>query len=273
MLDVVRRTVAAICLVLACVAPATALSAWWIYGQATDTARFTETARPLATDATVQRAVVDELLSRTGAPARLRPVAEALVRTKAYRQSWLAIQRSAHARLAVRLTGDVQAPLTLDLAPVAAILRERVVAAGLALAAAAIPDPAPVVLLNRAEVRRAHDATNIVRIVRGIAIPLAVLALLGVVLTAPRFGSGLVRAGLCLGVSALLLVIADALARGAVSGALRRAVYDVLTEPLGGWVLGAVGAAVALVLAGLLVSAAGRPRRAPGRRAGPVRGA
>jgi hypothetical protein len=269
----VRRTLAVVCLVLACVAPAAALSAWWIYGQATDTARFTQTARPLATDATVQRAVVDELVRRTGAPARLRPIADALVRTKAYRESWLAIQRSAHARLAVRLTGDVRTPLTLDLAPVAAILRTRVAAAGLAPVADAIADPAPVVLLDRAEVRRAHDATNMVRIVRGIAIPLAVLALLGVVLTAPRLGGGLVRAGLCLGVSTLLLLAGDALARAAVSGPLRRAVYDVLTEPVSGWVLGGAGAAVALVLAGAAVSALSRPRRAPGRPAGRARGA
>jgi hypothetical protein len=269
----VRRTLAVICLVLACVTPAAALSAWWAYGQATDTARFMETARPLATDATVQNAVVDELVRRTGAPARLRPAAEALVRTKAYRESWLAIQRSAHARLAVRLTGDVRGPLTLDLAPVAAILRARVAAAGLAPVADAIADPAPVVLLDRAEVRRAHEATNIVRIVRGIAIPLSVLALLGVVLTAPRLGGGLVRAGLCLGVSTLLLVGGKALARDAISGALRRAVYDVLTEPLGGWALGGAAAAVALVLVGVVVGAVSRPRRAPARPAGPARGA
>jgi hypothetical protein len=269
----VRRTLAAVCLALACVTPAAALSAWWIYGQATDTARFTETARPLATDETVQDAVIDELVRRTGAPARLRPIAESFVKTKAYRESWLAIQRSAHARLAVRLTGDVQTPLTLDLAPVAASLRARVAAVGLARAADAITDPAPVVLLDRAEVRRAHDVTNMVRIVRGIAIPLAVLALLGVVLTAPRLGGGLVRAGLCLGVSTLLLVATDALARGAISGALRRAVYDVLTEPLGGWVLGGAGAALVLVLAGALVGVVSRPRRVPGRPAGPARGA
>jgi hypothetical protein len=271
---VVRRTLAAVCLVLACVTPTAAVSAWWIYGQATDTARFTETARPLATDATVQSAVIDELVRRTGAPARLRPIAEAFVGTKAYRESWLAIQRSAHARLAVRLTGDVRTPLTLDLAPVAASLRTRVAAvAGLARAADAIADPAPVVLLDRAEVRRAHDATNMVRIVRGIAIPLAALALLGVVLTAPRLAGGLVRAGLCLGVSTLLLVAADALARRTVVGALRRAVYDVLTEPLGGWVLGGAVAAVALVLAGAIAGVVSRPRRAPGRPAGPARGA
>ncbi|HEV7494252.1 MAG TPA: hypothetical protein VGO10_10755 [Baekduia sp.] len=268
-----RRMLAVVCLVLACITPAAALSAWWVYGQATDTARFSETARPLATDATVQAAVVDELLARTRAPARLRPSAEALVRTKAYQRSWLAIQRSAHARLAVRLTGDVRTPLELDLAPVAAILRARVAAAGLAPVANAIADPAPVVLLDRAEVRRAHDATNIVRIVRGIAIPLAVLALLGVVLTAPRIGGGLVRAGLCLGVSTLLVVAADALARDAIFGPLRRAVYDVLTEPLGDWLIGGAAVAVAFVLAGAVVIAVSRPRRAPARPAGPARGA
>jgi hypothetical protein len=268
-----RRTLAAVCLVLACVAPAAALSAWWVYGQATDTARFSETARPLATDATVQAAVVDELVTRTGASVRLRPSAEALVRTKTYQRSWLAIQRSAHARLAVRLIGDVRTPLELDLAPVTAILRARVVAAGLAPVADQIADPAPVVLLDRAEVRRAHDATNIVRIVRGIAIPLAVLALLGVVLTAPRLGGGLVRAGLCLGVSTLLVVVGEALARDAISGPLRRAVYDVLTEPLGDWVIGGAAVAVVFVLAGAVVSTVSRPRRAPARPAGPARGA
>lgn len=267
-LGVVRRTLAAICLVLACVAPATALSAWWIYGQATDTARFTETARPLATDEIVQDAVVDELVRRTGAPARLRPIANALVRRKAYRDSWLAIQRQAHTRLATRLTGDVQTPLTLDLAPAAAILRDRVAAAGLTPVADAIVDPAPVVLLDRAEVRRAHDAITIVRIVRGIAIPLAVLALLGVVLTAPALGGGLIRAGLCLGVSTLLVIAGEALVRGEVSGALRRAVYDVLTEPLQNWVIGGLGSAVALVLVGVVVSVFSGPRRARARQAG-----
>ena len=171
------------------------------------------------------------------------------------------------------MTGDVRTPLTLDLTPVAAILRTRVAAAGLAPVADAIADPAPVVLLNRAEVRRAHDAIDIVRIVRGIAIPLSVVALLGVVLTAPRPGGGLVRAGLCLGVSTLLLVAAEALARGAISGPLRRAIYDVLTNPLRGWVLGGVAAAVVLVLAGALVGAVSRPRRAPARPAGRARGA
>jgi len=282
----VRSALAAVCLVLAAVLPAAAVTSWWAYGEATDTARFAATARPLADDATVQREVVDELVavagthlgevapqllpggSRSAVRARIRTAAEALVRTQAYRDSWRTIQRRAHARLAVRLTGDVSQPLTLDLAPVAAVLRARLRAAGLAQVAGVSGDPAPVVLLDRAEVRRARDATDVVRILRGIAIPGAVLALIGVVLTAPRLGAGLLRAGLCLGVSALLLVAGGALARGAISssgdaGGLRRAVYDVLTEPLHGWVVGGIVAAVVLVIVGAGLAVATRPGSAP----------
>jgi hypothetical protein len=280
----VRRTCAALSIVLACVLPAVALTTWWAYGQATDTARFTATARPLATDDAVQRQVVDELVAvadarlagvaavarlpggQSAVRTRIRDVAEALVRTQAYRDAWLAVQRTAHARLAARLTGDVTAPLTLDLAPIAAALRARVErSAALRPVADAIVDPAPVVLADRAEVRRARQATDTVRIVRGIAIPGAVVALIGVLLTAPRLGQGLLRAGLCVGVSTLLVVAGGALTRGAISssgdaGALRLAVYDVMTEPLHGWVVGGVVAAVVLVIAGAALELARRPR-------------
>ncbi|MCW2984185.1 MAG: hypothetical protein JWR63_1755, partial [Conexibacter sp.] len=248
-----RRALAALAIVLACVLPAAAVASWWAYAQATDTARFMETARPLATDDVVRREVVDELVAvastrldqlavplpggKAAVRERIRSTAEALVRTAAFRRTWLAILRTAHARLAARLTGDVTAPLTLDLAPVADVLRARVRSAGLAPVADAIVDPAPVVLLDRGEVRRAHRAVDRIRIVRGIAIPGAILALLGVLLSAGSLARGLVRAGLCAGVSVLLLVGTGALARGAISssgraGGLRLAVYDVLTRPL-----------------------------------------
>ena len=282
-----RRTLAALSIVFACLLPTVALTSWWAYGQATDTARFARTAAPLATDDAVQRQVVDELVAVAGARlagvpevaampggagaarARVRDVAEVLVRTQAYRDAWRAVQRTGHARLAARLNGDVTAPLRLDLAPIAAALRARVAQTpALAPVADAIVDPEPVVLLDRAEVRRARQATDTVRLVRGIAIPAAVLALVGVLLTAPSLGAGLLRAGLCLGVATLLLVGADALARGSISsagdtGELRLAVYDVLTDPLHGWVVGGLVAAVALVAAGAAVMALTRPRPAP----------
>lgn len=270
-----RRLLAIVCLVLACVLPAVAVASWWAYGNATDTARFMDTAAPLASDATVQDAVADELVAVAGtqlarsplpeaeqaaARTRIRSLADSVVKTKAYQRSWRAIQRTTHARLAARVGGDVTAPLTLDLAPVAAVLQARVRAAGLAAVADAIVDPDPVVLLDRGEVRRARDAVDRIRVVRGLAIPGAVLALLGVLLTAGSLARGLVRAGLCVGVATLLLAGAGALARGAISdggtaGDLRRAVYDVLTEPLGGWVVGGAIAAVALVAAGAAASA------------------
>lgn len=278
-----RRVLAIVCVALACVLPAAAVASWWAYGNATDTDRFMTTAAPLASDATVQNAVADELadvasarLESAGVPggtaayrARIREAAHGLASTDTYRSTWLRIQRVAHGKLANRLGGDVSSPLTLDLAPMAAVLRARVRAAGLGVVAGAIGDPAPVVLLDRAEVRDAHAAVDRVRIVRGIAIPGAVLALLGVLLTAGGAARGLVRAGLCLGVSALLLVGALAIGRGAVDdaggdGALRVAVWDVLTDPLHNWLAGGAVAAVALVALGAAVSAfTPRPARVP----------
>jgi hypothetical protein len=278
----VRRALAVVCVVLACVLPAVAVGSWWAYGNATDTDRFMETASPLASDAVVQDAVVDELVSvasarlaAAGVPggtdayrARIRAIARRMTATDAYKNAWLRIQRTAHGKLANRLTGDVPSALTLDLAPLSDVLRARVQAAGLGVAADTIADPAPVVILDRSEVRDAHDAVDRVRIVRGIAIPGAVLALLGVVLTAGGLARGLVRAGLCLGVSALLLIAGLALGRGALDdagtdGGLRVAVWDVLTDPLHNWIVGGVIAAVALVALGAAASAFTRPPARP----------
>jgi hypothetical protein len=264
-----------LCFALACVLPAVALGTWWAYGLATDTQRFTHVAAPLASDDAVQAQVVDELVRVAGARvqgvpdpaaarAQIRAVAETLVETDAYRSAWRSVQRTAHARLAARLTGDVSAPLTLDLAPVAEALRARVRrTASLAPVADAIADPRPVVLLDKAEVQRAREATDTVRIVRGIAIPGAVLALLGVLLTAGTVARGLVRAGLAVGIATLLVVLGDALARSSVAssgqtGKLRLAVYDVLTDGIHNWVVGGVIAAVALVAVGAAVSALSR---------------
>jgi hypothetical protein len=264
----VRRTAAALCLVLACVLPAVAVASWWAYGNATDTEKFTETARPLATDETVQAAVVDELVRVAGARlsalpvgadaarARVRTLAEQTVQTSAYRAAWRRVQRSAHQRLATRLTGATSTPVTLDLGPIATVLRARVRSAtGLEQVADAIVDPQPVTVLDRSEVRRAQQATDRLRIVRGVALPAAVAALLGVLITAPLLSRGVLRVGLCLGVSTLLLVGGIALGRTAIvsggqAGDLRLAVYDVLTDPLHAWITGGVIAAAVLVLLG-----------------------
>jgi hypothetical protein len=279
-----RRALAVVCAVLACLLPAAAVGSWWAYANATDTDRFMRTATPLASDATVQDAVIDELLAvasarleAAGVPggtdaarARVRAVARRLVTTDAYKNAWLRIQRTAHGKLANRLTGDVSSALTLDLAPMADALRARVRAAGLGAVADAIVDPAPIVILDRSEVRDAHDAVDRVRVVRGIAIPGAVLALLGVALTAGGLARGLVRAGLCVGVSTALLLGALALGRATLDdaggdGALRVAVWDVLTDPLHNWVVGGAIGAVALVALGAAASAFTRPPARPAR--------
>ncbi|QEC47960.1 hypothetical protein FSW04_10525 [Baekduia soli] len=273
-----RRVAASVLILLACLLPALAVASSWAYGEATDTTRFMRTAGPLATDATVQREVAAALVAAAqprldavagavpgGAAAvrtQLRTIASHLVASPAYREAWLAIQRTAHARLASRLSGDVRSPLVLDLGPVAAVLRAQVGSAGLPQVAAAIPDPAPVTIADREQVRRAHRAAEIVRLVRAVSIPGAVLALIGVVLTAGGLRRGLLRAAGCLAVAAVLLAAAWIGTRSALlaqggSGDVAAAVYDVLSRPLRPWIAVGAGAAAALAVAGLALG----PRR------------
>jgi hypothetical protein len=276
----VRRTLTAVLLLLAATLPAVAAASWWAYAEATDTQRFLETADPLTTDPAVRRAVTDELVAVADAQlgalplpvpggtaalrARVRSIADTLASTAAYRQAWRAVLRTTHARFVARVKGGVVAPLTLDLAPVATVLRERVRAAGLPAAVGdAIRDPRPVVLADRSEVRRARDAVEAVRIVRAVAIPAAVLSLLLVLLTAPSSVSGLLRVAACLAISTILLVAAWLVARNAVaSGSSSRdlsvAVYEVVTRPLRKWVLGGAAGALALTLTGGTLSATRR---------------
>jgi hypothetical protein len=274
----VRRAAAAVLAVLGAVLPAVAVTSWWAYGEATDTARFTKAARPLATDAAVQRAVADQLVAtaetRLGAAgaavpgvpaavrARLRAVARALVTSEAYRRSWLATQRAVHGRLAARLAGNVDAPLTLDLARVAAVLRARLAARGLPQVAQALESPPPVTLADRRQVRRAHDAAEAVRVIRAVSVPAAVLALVGVLLTAGALPAGLLRVAACIAASTVLLVAGRAVAHQAIanrdtSGGVAVAVYDVLSRPLRTWVVAGAGAAVLFGAAGAVAHAAG----------------
>jgi hypothetical protein len=278
----VRRIATALLVLLAAVLPAVAVVSWWAYGEATDTARFMRTAAPLATDHEVQRRVADELVAaadrRLGgvaavvpggldaARAQVRTIADGLAGSPAYRHAWFTIQRSAHARLATRLDGGTGTPLRLDLRTVADVLRAQVTAAGLPQVAAAIPDPAPVTIADRAQVRRARQAADAVRAVRAIAIPGAVLALLGVLLTAGRLSTGLRRVAGCLAVSALLLVAGRYVARDAIAGQgtagdVAVAVFDVLIRPLRPWVVGAGIAAVVAGLTGVVLGASERRRR------------
>jgi hypothetical protein len=263
----VRRTAAAVLVVLAAVLPAVAVASWLAYGDATDRERFTATADELVADRTVQREVADRLIAAAGADpalaAEVPGVARRLADTPEYRAAWRSTVRALHGRLSARLDGDVTAPLTLDLTRLAAVLRAQVAAAGVPSSAAAqIPAPRPVVIADRAEIRRAHDATQAVRIVRAIAIPGAVLALLGVLLTAPRAASGVLRVAGCLACSAALLLAARALGADRADPGVPRAVYDVLTRPLGAWITGGFVAAGVAAIVGVVLTAAGARGRA-----------
>ena len=240
-----RRSAATVFLILAALLPAAAVASWWAYGQATDTARFDRTARPLAANRTVQDAVVDQLVDAVPAPiqSQVRTLARRATETAAYRAAWRRIQRTAHSGLAARLTGDSDDELTLDLAPAASVLRARATAAGLGPVAAAIRDPTPVTIADPAQIAQARHATDAVKVIRAFSLPLAVLALLGVLLTAPGAGAALLRVAGCLAVSTLLLLAGWAITRSVLSGRgaeghVAAAVFDVLVRPLRVWAIG-----------------------------------
>jgi hypothetical protein len=111
-----------------------------------------------------------------------------------------------------------------------------------------------VTIADRRQVRRARQAADALRIIRAVSIPGAVLALIGVLLTARRPSSGLLRLAGCLAVSGLLLlggrlVVRDAIAGQGTAGDVAVAVFDVLARPLRPWVVGGLAAAAALGVA------------------------
>lgn len=277
----VRRLLAAPLVVLAVLAPGVALWTTWAHRAATDTDAFMDSTAGLATDPTVQDAVGRELvdtvmgrLTSAGVPdaAALRPRVEAIVARlpehAAYRSAWLATQRTVHQRLAARLDGTTDDPLTLPLDATAAVLRERLSAAGLGALAAQVPDPAPVVVADRAEVHRARQATDTVGTLQSVTVPAAVVALLGVAIAAGGVGRGLRRAGLCLAVSMGLTLGAWALGHAGAAdtehGALAAAVYDAVSTPLWRWALAGLAAGLAATALGtVLAGRGGRPHRYP----------
>jgi hypothetical protein len=259
------------------VLPAVAALTTWAHAEATDTSRFADHAQELADDHAVQQAVTDELVAVAdqrlagvavpGGPdalhARVRAIADQVVAAPAYRQALRTDLRSVHARLQARLTGDVHSPLLFDLVPVAAPLRDVLRAEGLPEVADAIGQPGEVVVATRAEVRHAHHGYEAVRAGRAIAIPGAVLALLGVIVTARRRRTGLLRAALCLVAAIGLGWIAAGIIRDALDDDVAVAVFDVLRRPLRWWAAGGAVLAAALTTGWAALAARGyRAQRA-----------
>ncbi|MCI3153111.1 hypothetical protein ELQ39_15355 [Streptomyces sp. GB4-14] len=266
----VRDVIGAVCVAVACLlVPLGVLAGWAAYGLA-DTGRYVRAVTPLADDPAVREAVADavgdevvrELETRTAGDAAVGPFVrdaiESFTRTDAFRTAWEAGNRAVHDAVLHALRDDTPSggPVTVDLAPVTAQVRQRLEADHMPYAHR-IP-----VAHTEVPVVRAEDVAGLrqgYRLLGAAALwlPLtaAALAVTGVAVAASRRRT-LTAAGLGTALGGALLALAVAAGRRLTLADLpddvhrpaAGAVYDALTAALrtASWLLLAVGAAVAL---------------------------
>lgn len=264
-----RSGLSAVLICLACLlAPCGVLAGWAAYGLA-DTGRYVAAMAPLADDPDVRDRVADtlgagladEVAAGPGNGAvRLfvRDAARSFARTEAFRVGWVAANRTVHEAVlrALRDDGARGRPVTVDLAPVTARVRER-------LARDHVPFARRIPVRHTAfTVLPARDADRLrkdyhVLDVAAFWLPLAavVFALGGIAVAACR-RHALTAAGIGTALGGALLAVAVVAGRrltvtdlpGPVDGPAAGAVYDALTETLrtASWLLVGLGLTVAL---------------------------
>jgi hypothetical protein len=313
-----RRLTANVLLGLGCVLAPLALVAVWAEQSVLDTERYVSTVSSLAADPTVQDAAADvitrELFEQTNAAARVAEllpgergllaapivatleestydIALQVIASERGQQLWIEANRAVHPRLVALLTGEGTAFLSLegdevilDLTALLAETRTRLAERGLT-----IFDRVPsgqvrtveLVIAESEELVRLQRATELlVRLAEVLPI-LALVALLGSIVVAPKHVWAILRTGLALAVSIAVLLALVAIGRDlyldGIEPQQRREVavvfFDTILESLraAGRILILVGLFVAVL--GLLlhwVGGAHRPSGALTRLAGPL---
>ncbi|MEU0846591.1 hypothetical protein ABZ387_01265 [Streptomyces flaveolus] len=263
-----RSALSAVLIVLACLlAPCGTLAAWAAYGLG-DTGRYVAAMAPLAADPHVRDAVADTVgdgvMNEVGAgPLRttvrlyVQDAARSFTRTEAFRAGWDAANRAVHAAVlrALRDEGAAGRPVTVDLAPVTARVRNRLVRDNVPMARRIPVRHTEVTVLPAHEVDRLRKGYHVLD-VAAFWLPLAavVFAVAGIALAACR-RRALTATGLGTAVGGVLLALAVLVGRrltlaelpGAVDGPAAGAVYDALTATLrtASWVLVGLGLTVA----------------------------
>ena len=229
-------------LVLGCLLVALSLIALYVRAEVVNSDRYVDTMAPIAESAAVQQAVGDKLqaaiddrvdfdaLLRDALPPRVDPLAPALanalqqaIRTRLdafvasdeFQQLWVEANRRAHARVvallttgesgSLRLEGDT---VYLDFGPAIDRVRTALDQRGLERLAAAIPASVDgrVTLLQSEGFVKARSAIDLIQTLAIVLPILALLCLAGhVALSRPR-RRGLLRVGLGLVVTALLML-------------------------------------------------------------------
>lgn len=280
-----RDALSAALVALACLlVPCGALAAWAAYGLA-DTGRYVDTMAPLAADPGVRDAVAeavgDEVLREldTG-PARsafepfVREAVRSFTRTEAFATAWEAGNRAVHDAVlhALRDERAASGPVTVDLAPVTARVKQRLVADHMPWAERIPVRHTEVAVVPAGEVPGLRQGY---RVLAAAALRLppaaALLAAAGIAVAVRRrravtatglgvaLGGGLLAAAAVIGRRLTLADLPEPAHRPAAG-----AVYDALTASLrtASWLLLALGLAVAL--ASWLTGLRGRgPERGP----------
>ncbi|MFI1128827.1 hypothetical protein ACH4UX_07155 [Streptomyces althioticus] len=266
----VRDRIGAACVAVACLLmPLGILATWAAFGLA-DTGRYVRTMTPLAADPAVREAVADavgdevvrELQARTADDTSVGPFVrdaiESFTRTDAFRTAWEAGNRALHDAVLDALRDDAPSagPVTVDLAPVTAQVKQRLEADHMPYAHRIPVEHTDIPVVPAEEVAglrqgyRLLDATALWLPLTAVA-----LAVTGVAAAASR-RRVLIAAGLGAALGGALLALAIAAGRRLTLADLpddvhrqaAGAVYDALTGTLwtASWSLLAVGAAVAL---------------------------
>ncbi|WP_308408873.1 hypothetical protein [Streptomyces sp. AC558_RSS880] len=279
-----RNALSATLVALACLlTPCGALAAWAAFGLA-DTGRYVDTVAPLATDPAVRDAVADavgdevvrELDPKTAAGPALGPfvrdAVRSFTRTEAFRTAWEAGNRAVHEAVLRALRDDAAAPgpVTVDLAPVTARVRDRLAADHMPFAHRIPVEHTEVAVVPAGEVAGLRKGYQVLD-TAAFWLPLAavVLAVTGIAVAACR-RRALTATGLGTALGGALLALAIAIGRRLTLADLpdrvhrpaAAAVYDALTATLrtASWLLLALGLTVALV--SWLTGRSG-PRREP----------
>ncbi|MFI8188576.1 hypothetical protein ACIF8T_07205 [Streptomyces sp. NPDC085946] len=265
-----RNALSAVLVALACLlVPFGALAAWAVHGLG-DTGRYLTAVAPLAGDPDVREAVADGVGAGILREAGVGPADEAVApfvhdavrsftRTEAYRTVWDAANRAVHDAVlrALRERHPAGHPVTVDLAPVTARLKDRLARDDVLLA-----DRIPVAHTEVAVVP-AEDVAALrtgYRVLDAAAfwLPLTsvVFAVTGICVAARR-RRAVAAAGLGTALGGALLVAAVAVGRrltladlpAGIHRPAAGAVYDALTATLRtvSWLLLALGLAVACV--------------------------
>ncbi|MET7291649.1 hypothetical protein ABZS79_05750 [Streptomyces griseoloalbus] len=279
-----RNALSATLVALACLlAPCGTLAAWAAFGLA-DTGRYVGAMAPLAADPDVRDAVADavgdeavraldpgtDAAHSTVAPF-VRDAVRSFTRTEAFRTAWEAGNRAVHDAVLRALRDDAatRGPVTVDLAPVTAQVRQRLAADRMPFAHRIPVEHTEVAVVPAGEVAGLRKGYHVLD-AAAFWLPLAtvVLAVTGITVAACR-RRALTATGLGTALGGVLLALAIAIGRhltlADLPDRLHRpaagAVYDALTATLrtASWLLLALGLTVAL--ASWLTTR--RPRRTP----------